>query len=70
MVKTGGYSVFLGIDAGANDDGSYNNNTAIGHNALYTNTTGSYNNAVGINALKSNISGGDNNAIGDCALQK
>ena len=67
--KTGGYSVFLGIDAGANDDGSYNNNTAIGHNALYTNTTGSYNNAVGINALKSNISGGDNNAIGDCALQ-
>jgi Chaperone of endosialidase len=43
-------------------------NTAIGFNALYSNTTGSSNTAIGPYALYSNTIGGDNTAIGVRAL--
>lgn len=46
--------------------GSYN--TAMGSNALISNTTGGYNNAIGRGALTSNISGTNNIALGANAL--
>ena len=42
-----GSSLFLGIDAGLNDDGSDNKNIGIGFEALLNNTTGTINNAIG-----------------------
>ncbi|MBT7706888.1 hypothetical protein HN747_05585, partial [archaeon] len=75
-----GYSTFLGYEAGKNDDKSNNYNTAVGHQALYSNTTGfynttqgykslytnsgSHNTAQGHNSLYSNTTGGHNTAIG------
>ena len=46
-------SVFLGTDAGTNDDGS-NYNTALGYNALTTNTSGLRNTSTGYTTLYSN----------------
>ena len=62
--NTGGNSIFLGSDAGINDDSSDNRNTAVGVNALHYNTTGNLNTANGYEALYSNISGTYNNANG------
>jgi trimeric autotransporter adhesin len=62
--KTGGNSVFLGISSGANDDGSNNNNVAVGDSSLNSNTSGSNNTVIGMEALYSNISGAGNIAIG------
>jgi Chaperone of endosialidase/S-layer homology domain len=45
-----------------------NFNTAIGQDALVSNTTGGDNSAFGANALVSNIDGTDNNAFGGAAL--
>ena len=45
-----GGSVGLGSGALTNDDGSANNNVAVGTNALDTTTTGSYNVAIGYDA--------------------
>jgi hypothetical protein len=44
------------------------NNSAVGLNALYTNTTGSSNSAVGVGALYSNTTGSNNSAVGFNAL--
>jgi len=66
--KTGGYSVFLGLGAGVNDDGSSNYNVGFGTEALYANTIGAYNTANGYRALFSNISGNYNTAIGYNAM--
>jgi len=66
--RTIGYSVFLGSGAGVNDDGSDNYNTAVGINALNTNTTGAGNVAIGSNALRLNTSGYLNTAQGNSAL--
>ena len=78
-----GSSLFLGSGAGTNNTGSNNTtvginalhsntsgfaNTAIGSEALYSNTTGSNNTTVGINALHSNTSGSADIAIGSGAL--
>ncbi len=63
-----GSSLFLGIDAGANDDGSDNRNMGIGFQALSNNTTGNSNTANGYNALRSNTTGGFNIANGVSAL--
>jgi len=52
--KTLGGSVFLGSGAGAIDDGSDNKNTAVGFEALNSNTQGYYNTANGYRALFSN----------------
>ncbi len=58
-----GSSVFLGVDAGANDDSS-NRNVAIGFQALYSVVFGSNHTANGYQALYSNTSGSDNTANG------
>lgn len=42
--------------------------TAIGSQALYSNTTGSGNTAVGVDALSDNTTGGSNTAVGGGAL--
>jgi hypothetical protein len=62
-IGTGG-SVFIGFDAGLNDDLSGNYNVAIGDKALTTNTTGYYNTAIGRSTLSSNTEGFGNVAIG------
>ncbi|WP_178989583.1 tail fiber domain-containing protein [Winogradskyella schleiferi] len=59
-----GTSLFLGIGAGINDDGTNNQNIGIGLEALNSLTTGFGNVAIGNNALYSNVNGGFNNAIG------
>ncbi|WP_339895763.1 tail fiber domain-containing protein [uncultured Algibacter sp.] len=63
-----GSSLFLGIDAGLNDDGTDNNNVGIGYQALYSNTVGLSNIANGYQALYSNNAGGFNIANGYQAL--
>ncbi len=63
-----GSSVYLGIDAGLNDDGTDNKNVAVGFEALKSNTTGSSNTANGYEALYSNKTGTKNTATGYQAL--
>ena len=63
-----GSSVFLGIDAGLNDDGSGNANVGIGFKALYSNTTGFNNTAIGNTVLYNNTTGFHNVANGYQAL--
>src|SRR5215831_16566330 len=46
------------------------NNTAVGFNALNSNTTGFYNVAIGSGALQNNLDGDFNMAIGAEALQQ
>jgi hypothetical protein len=62
-----GSSLFVGIDAGINDDGSNNRNTFIGFNAGMTNTTGSNNTFVGQLAGTANVGGLYNTYIGQRA---
>jgi hypothetical protein len=50
-----------------NASGSYN--TALGANALFSNTTGDYNTAQGIYALRANTAGVHNTATGSHALR-
>ncbi|MAX70723.1 MAG: hypothetical protein CMC76_06415 [Flavobacteriaceae bacterium] len=70
-----GSSIFLGINAGANDDGSdnqnvgvgydaLNSNTSIGYRSLLDNSSGDQNVAVGYHALQNNTTGNNNVAIG------
>ena len=61
-------SVFLGLQAGFNDDGTDNRNTFIGTQAGYSNTTGYENTANGYMALYSNTTGYENTANGFGAL--
>jgi len=65
--RTDGGSVYLGTGAGANDDGTDNQNVAVGIDALKENTTGGGNTAIGYLALYSNTSAA-NTAIGKNAL--
>ncbi len=67
-IDDGGQSVFLGSDAGANDDGSDNRNVAVGISALSANTSGNNNTACGRSALYSNTTGSQNTATGYHAL--
>ncbi|NHM07317.1 hypothetical protein G4D82_08805 [Flavobacterium sp. CYK-4] len=82
FVNTGG-SVFIGLDAGLNDDLVTNDNTYVGGNAGKANVggiqnvalgsgalelnTNSRNTAVGFNALNSNVNGTNNLALGNYA---
>ena len=66
--KSDGSSIFLGANAGLNDDGSNNRNTGIGTNALKMNTTGSTNTASGYYSLYSNTTGFGNTAFGNNSL--
>jgi hypothetical protein len=67
-LNDGGNSVFVGEDAGLNDDASANQNVGVGRQALYSNTTGTNNSAVGYWALHNNITGSSNTANGGLAL--
>ncbi len=59
-----GSSIFLGLNAGDNDDSSDNQNIGIGRFALTSNTTGFGNVSVGYAALSSNMTASSNTAIG------
>jgi hypothetical protein len=50
-LNDGGDSVFVGEDAGLNDDASANLNVGVGYQALRANTTGANNSAHGYRAL-------------------
>lgn len=63
-----GKSVFMGENAGANDDLTDNYNSFIGLSAGQNNTSGFNNVAIGSNALKQNTSGVQNTAIGSSSL--
>ena len=63
-----GSSIFIGIDAGTNDDQSNNHNVGIGYNAMYSNTAGNDNTATGYKSLYSNTTGIRNSAFGGGAL--
>jgi hypothetical protein len=67
-LNDGGDSVFVGEDAGLNDDASANLNVGVGYQALYSNTEGSSNTASGVSALYSNTEGSSNTASGVSAL--
>jgi len=63
-----GSSLFLGVDAGVNDNGTDNRNVAVGYQALTSNTTGSQNTANGNRVLVSNTTGSRNTANGYLSL--
>lgn len=63
-----GSSVFLGLNAGANDNETDNDNVGVGFYALHNNISGASNTAVGSTALISNTSGSNNSAFGSRAL--
>lgn len=65
-----GQSVFIGENAGINDDLSNNKNTFIGSLSGQANTTGTQNVGLGHQALKDNVMGSNNVAVGQQALQK
>jgi len=67
-INDGGNSVFIGEDAGSNDDGSDNRNVGIGYQALQNNTTGYRNTANGYQALLNNTTGFNNTANGYATL--
>ena len=66
--KTAGYSVFFGDGAGENDDGTDNENVAVGDSSLSSNTTGYFNTANGYESLYSNTTGKYNTASGNKSL--
>jgi trimeric autotransporter adhesin len=68
VTNSSGVTLGLGTDALASDDGTSNNNTAVGYQALYSNTTGSSNTANGFKALRANTTGPSNTANGIEAL--
>lgn len=63
-----GSSIFLGVDAGVNDDGSNNVGVGIGRGALFNNTSGWGNTGIGEAVLVRNTIGNRNTAIGFSAL--
>ena len=68
VTNSSGVTVGLGTDALANDDGSANNNTALGYKAGEDNTSGSYNTFVGHSAGKGLTTTYGTVAIGASAL--
>jgi hypothetical protein len=63
-LKDAGDSIFVGYEAGLNDDASANRNVGVGYQALRANTTAAENTAVGYQALYSNTTGDSNTAHG------
>jgi trimeric autotransporter adhesin len=68
ITNSSGATVGLGTGALANDDGTANNNTALGYNSSNANTSGYEIAAVGYNALAANTTGYKNVAVGKDAL--
>ena len=70
ITNSSGATIGLGTGALANDDGSANNNTALGYQALNDATTSAFNVAVGYQAMDSlTTSFGYNTAVGYQALE-
>jgi len=67
-IMNSGNSVFVGEDAGKNDDLSANLNTGVGYEALKANTTGFQNVAMGYQALKAETTGNSTVAVGTYTL--
>lgn len=63
-----GSSIFLGQDAGMNDDGTNNQNLGVGYQSLQFNTSGIGNIGIGFNSLNANTTGESNIAMGVVAL--
>ncbi|WP_033956694.1 tail fiber domain-containing protein [Psychroserpens jangbogonensis] len=63
-----GSSIFLGVDAGLNDDQTNNKNVGIGYFSMKNNTTGYFNTAIGASSMQGNLSGRGNTAVGFNAL--
>ena len=63
-----GSSIFLGIEAGLNDNNTDNKNVAVGYQAIKENITGTSNIAMGYQAMPNNMIGSYNIAIGRAAL--
>ncbi len=63
-----GSSIFIGVDAGRDDDLSTNFNSFIGSLAGQRNVNGALNTAIGASALRLNINNSNNTAIGPSAL--
>ncbi len=59
-----GSSLFLGTDAGTNDDGNNNENTSVGNNSASSITTGMYNAYFGYSAGYNNTTGYRNSFFG------
>ena len=68
VTNSGGRTVGLGTGALANDDGTTNDNTALGYYALNANTSGDRNTGVGNSALAKCVDGNSNTAVGEYAL--
>ena len=64
-----GQSIFLGFDAGRDDNLTSNRNNFIGYLAGQQNVNGQLNTAVGFSALRLNLNNSNNTAIGPSALQ-
>ena len=62
-----GSSIFIGGGSGINDDGSANQNAALGDSTLTQNVTGDNNTAIGYHALVKNTNS-DNTAVGSNSL--
>jgi trimeric autotransporter adhesin len=64
ITNSSGKTIGLGTGALVNDDGTTNNNTALGYNALTNATSGLDNVAVGHNAMSLLTTGRENTAVG------
>lgn len=64
-----GSSIFLGVNAGSNDDQSDNRNVGVGFNSMSASSIGDRNTATGYFSLTSNTTGTNNTANGYKALQ-
>lgn len=65
-----GSSIFLGVEAGLNDDSANRMNVGVGYNAMRANTVGYQNTAIGYQSLENNIGGFQNVALGYQTSQK
>jgi len=64
-----GNSVFIGFEAGLNDNLTLNTCVGVGYQALKSNTSGTSNIAIGSNSLLNNTTGGRNIAFGTDSLK-
>ncbi len=63
-----GSSIFLGVAAGSNDDGTSNLNVGIGLESMNNNLNGHSNVGIGVKSLYSNTTGDSNTAVGIASL--
>lgn len=63
-----GLSIYMGEDAGINDDGTDNLNTGVGYSALQNTTTGYRNTAFGMSSLREATVSYGNTSIGYAAM--